>query len=523
MCCERLIGEKAGEALIKKGANLFITAYLLLIFGIYPLYMENGYVDIGESKFWFLFVCSLGALSILSIFAFMQGTSKRKKGYSIQEVFGCWWKEISATDVFVILYAVEIFVSFLLSDYKNEAYLGTEGWRVGLVLLLLLCIFYFLISRVWEYTQVVCCVGIVVSAVVFFLGIADRFSFYIIPLEIRDSAFISTLGNINWFCGYFSVIVSLGAGIFIFAEKLIWKCLLGSYLFLAFMAGFSQGSSSVFLFFGAMFLGLLWISIEKRKKIVNWFLMLSLWSFASQAVRMLRALFPQGYNYEIENLCGHLTSSNLLLFVGIGSFAIYMVLFLTGERGWLQEKGAKRVQLFIGILVVSAFVLWLATAFINTKIEVVGLANNSFFLLDNDWGNGRGAAFSAGAQIFKEMPFIHKLFGVGPDCFSIYAYSLPEVAVSLRNNFGESRLTNAHCEVLTGLVNTGIVGVVLYVSIFVSFIARCLKEEKDSFVMAVAVSAFCYLVHNFISFAQVLNLPFIFLLIAMGKSMRQKE
>ncbi len=48
----KLSGKKT---VLKAAGELFCSAYLLLMFGIYPFYMENGYVDIGEAKYLFLY------------------------------------------------------------------------------------------------------------------------------------------------------------------------------------------------------------------------------------------------------------------------------------------------------------------------------------------------------------------------------------------------------------------------------------------------------------------------------------
>ena len=87
----------------------------------------------------------------------------------------------------------------------------------------------------------------------------------------------------------------------------------------------------------------------------------------------------------------------------------------------------------------------------------------------------------------------------------------------LHEHFGGSRLTNAHNELLTGLVNTGILGAGFYLGIFVSFIFKCIKRgEKDSEFYIFALCAVCYLIHNVVSFAQILNLPFMFIIMGMG-------
>ena len=108
------------------------------------------------------------------------------------------------------------------------------------------------------------------------------------------------------------------------------------------------------------------------------------------------------------------------------------------------------------------------------------------------------------------------LVGVGQDCFSVYAYSVSEVAQELVEYFGDDRLTNAHNELLTMLVNQGLVGVVSYLGIFAAYISHTMRQTRNPISMSIAVAAVCYLVHNMVSFANVLNLPFLIILLAIG-------
>lgn len=164
----------------------------------------------------------------------------------------------------------------------------------------------------------------------------------------------------------------------------------------------------------------------------------------------------------------------------------------------------------------AVLVFWVILAGINTKWGLPYLDGKSFFTFGSDWGNGRGATVLVGVKAFLEMPFLKKIFGIGPDCFVAYVYSVPELQVILRENFGSARLTNAHCELLTGLVNTGIFGAGMYLGIFISFL-KGLSVQKGKYLIRLPLLAgiFCYLIHNMVSFAQVLNLPFLFLLMAL--------
>lgn len=128
-----------------------------------------------------------------------------------------------------------------------------------------------------------------------------------------------------------------------------------------------------------------------------------------------------------------------------------------------------------------------------------------------------------GIRIFQELPLSQKLFGAGPDCFSACAYSIPELTVYLYENFGTSRLTNAHNELITTLVNTGITGVILYYTMMAVFIRRCMNRAKED--PAFYIPAACvigYLIHNLISFSQVLSFPYVFLLMGMERAMERR-
>lgn len=502
--------------MIKKAGNLFTTAYLILIFGIYPLYMRHGYVDIGNAKYQFFIYCSGAALVILTLIGGGGCIKNICRRIKQKEAYLINWDRMSGTDVFVMLYATEIFISYAFSDYRKEALWGTEGWYIGLVLLLTLCSMYVLISRLWDGGNMVWYVGILVSGITFLLGILDRFSLYLLPLEIRQPDFISTLGNINWFCGYLSVLAPIGICRFIFQEEK--RILYGIYMMIVFMAGFCQGGNSIFLFFGALFYILKWISVKKKEWTVHYFLLISLWGFSAQLVRMLRFIIPDGYNYETNNLCAYLTSTDITLWIGLAALAGYAFLRFKWKRQ-IKEEGLRRIHILMALLLLGGVLCWLILAGINTRTGIPGLAQTEGFLLNREWGNGRGAAIYSSFQMYGQMPVFQKIFGAGPDCFSAFAYSLPEVAEGLRDYFGASRLTNAHNEFLTALINTGILGVCFFAGIFISFIKKCMKKGRQNSEFYIwATCIVCYFAHNMVSFAQVLNLSFLFLILGMGEA-----
>ena len=109
--------------------------------------MKEGYVDIGKAKYHFFLYSSLAAVGILSLTGIVCKIQKlllqcRQKQAPSLDLNG-----LSLTDLLVMLFAAELFLSFARSDYPREAFWGTEGWYMGLILFLTLCSLYFLISR----------------------------------------------------------------------------------------------------------------------------------------------------------------------------------------------------------------------------------------------------------------------------------------------------------------------------------------------------------------------------------------
>lgn len=106
----------------------------------------------------------------------------------------------------------------------------------------------------------------------------------------------------------------------------------------------------------------------------------------------------------------------------------------------------------------------------------------------------------------------------------MYLYTLPDLAKSVIKQFDGARLTNAHNEWLTVLVNQGILGLICYGGIFTSAVFRYIYlaekncENSKKYMYIFGISAFAYMIHNIVSFQQILSTPFIFLMMGMGEA-----
>ena len=137
----------------------------------------------------------------------------------------------------------------------------------------------------------------------------------------------------------------------------------------------------------------------------------------------------------------------------------------------------------------------------------------------------------AGAMAWWELPFLKKLFGVGPDCMGEYLYSdgSAELLNLLYTVWPNERLSNAHCEWLTILVNLGLLGLISFGGIMITSVYRFLKkgaehsEPYDSLVGACGLAILAYSIHNAVSFQQVLNEPAMFVILGIGAAYSQAK
>jgi O-antigen ligase len=107
---------------------------------------------------------------------------------------------------------------------------------------------------------------------------------------------------------------------------------------------------------------------------------------------------------------------------------------------------------------------------------------------------------------------------VGPDCFGAYIYEAFPVKeyVVVEGPFANTTIANAHNEWLNQLVNIGLLGLCAYVGIFITFLVRCVKGlARDRFICIGILGASLYAINATFSFQEVLNVPFLFLLIGL--------
>lgn len=238
-------------------------------------------------------------------------------------------------------------------------------------------------------------------------------------------------------------------------------------------------------------------------------------------------MFPERITYT-ETTSEFLTNSIFLFVLAAAAATMYIVTARMIKKGCYFIRLWKNLAKTVVVFILAAVALLIILICVNTLFpgSIGPLSNIEIFTFFPQWGSNRGATWSAGVMCFSEQNFLHKLVGVGPDCMSSYLYgdSSPKLLALVNERFGTLRLTNAHNEWLTILVNMGILGFTGYAGMMITGIFRYIGQRKINFIAGAA--GFCllaYTVNNMFSFQQAMNTPTMFVIFGMGEAYMRKN
>lgn len=511
---------------------LLLTAYLFIVFCLYPFYLKDGYTDVGKEKFNFYKVMTIGGFSlilplVLACVSFRVKENIGKEGGAGRIFSGI---RLSATDWAVAAYGVSVVISYICSEFKEMALWGEKGWNMGLVTQLAFVLSYFLVAHFWEYEEKLLLAFMAAAAVVFSLGLLNRFSIFPVEIQGANSSFLSTLGNINWYCGFWSVLFPVGFILYWFGEEM-WQRLCGFlYTLVGIATGVSQGSNSAFLVFAGLYIFVFCLSFRNAGRMKRFLELAILFCAVCQGLRLWRVWRPDAFDYYSGTWSDWITLSRITLFLLAPLCIVYLLFCLMSKRKKADMKSFRVVRqiILLGAVVVIGVYIFLLV--LNTRIEggIRFMGRLPVLVFSEQWGSARGATWSAGMEIYRNMHGWRKLTGVGPDCFAMYLYTLPDLAKSVIKQFDGVRLTNAHNEWLTVLVNQGMFGLLCYGGIFCSAVVRYVRlaekalDGRRKYLYIFGLSAFAYTIHNIVSFQQILSTPFIFLMLGMGEALARE-
>ncbi len=472
-----------------------LWTYLFMMCFVLSLYTKGTYMDLGNTKFYLYRIFSvIGAgilLVLITILAFLKKPEIN------------FYKKIKITDIVMFFFLLTNLITYLFSIDKSESGWGTTGWNLGFFTWTFFIFYYFIFSKYMKWKEYLWYIFLVPGFVVMLMGILNRFGIFSIYGSGTDTFFLSTIGNINWYCGYLSVFLPIGTSLLIVGDNTIkGHKLLILYVLIGYVAAMTQGSTSILIILGVMHIVLLLVCLSERKMWITYLRVCLICGLSLEISRFLIKIY--GYDYDPGNLCIEIVNNRAGLILFGAAFFLISLSKLLGE---MNIQWRQRTYKGIAIALIIAGVITATIMFLNG--------------FDDEWGNGRGFIWKYSIELFGELNIKRKLFGIGQDYFAGYSYSKQELALILDNRFGNARLTNAHNEFLTLTINNGIVGLLSYLFVIGTFIHSFIskyKKDKNKFALVFLVCLISYTCNNMISFAQIMSTPYLFIIIGIGQA-----
>lgn len=456
-------------------------AFLLLVF---PLYFQNNYIDILESKtkifvigtlLYFIAVMICFWLDSIKEYETNKGKNQKRKKKEQQSNFLIQEKKVTAQNIFFICFVAVVILSTLISGNIETAWHAPNTKLFGGRILLYCCGIYYFASKGFASGKLLKMSLILGPGIVCVLTILNRF--HVDPLNMyrnliaeQHTLYLSTIGNANILSNYLCIFVPLFMGLYMVTKDIYGKFLLAFLIVGGIMAGLSTNSDSFFLGTGASLIVYLWFAFTSEEKLQHYFEIGVLSSIAMLILRILEGTIGEEVIWERvqEFLVFEIPWIPLIIFLCV------LWIIVERKKDIINYKKIRNV-LFV-ILGISVLVFLMYLVYVN----ISGSTNaNAYFIFNDKWGTNRGFAWSNTIELFRELPWYQKLFGIGQGQFHEF-FAVP-------NELRKKPFVDPHSDYLFYLVSTGYLGFVVWLGLMITAVLYCLRQKGEREVILAAV------------------------------------
>ncbi len=507
---------KMPRRIIKQLLDYAACMCIILILVIMPFYNREGYSHIGTDKsFFFNSACYYIGWVVAPVTALLLIITV----FSLKKDFLKYLRRtLSVTDLLAAGYGLVLTLSLFFSDFRTDALWGSAGWYMGYWPQMFFLMIYFLISRFWNPGKWAVHLGLLASFLVFLLGFLNRFNIDPLNMGTGLSGFISTIGNINWYCGYFTSIFFVGASLLWLGawRKKYQFFLLVLYVLTGFATLVSQGSDSGIFTLVILMTTMFLLSARDGDRMRRFWLLMTLLGCSCMITCLVRRLQPADSYVFDTGFAKYITTPAACVLITVLSASV-LALIAVSQKSKRYPSGLFRILPYCtAAALAGCLLLYAAAVVLNTRYH---FSDNPFLTFNMKWGSGRGATWIAGIGCFREQNILHILFGTGPDTMSAYIYTKgsPELLEIVNTAFGSAVLTNAHNEWITVLVNTGILGLTAFFGMFYTGMYRFIRRiGRDPYVCSCGICLLANQVNNIFSFQQAMNTSTVFVIFGIG-------
>lgn len=483
----------------KEYLGILCKFYIIVLLAVLPLYMSDGYYLLGDAKYQLFRNCTLICLGIWVVVEAFSLLSDLWNRLRVDVKLAR--PKLGTVDIFLLAYGGCVLLSAISSPY-DAAWTGYREWYMGAFSQLFFVGIYFFVSRYYSHDRLTIYVGEAAFFAVIIIGLLNRLGLDPLGIfqEFTETAWeysnlLSTIGNINWFCGYCSVMLALPISGYLYSRKKVKTTVLYVVSVLGLTLLMIQGSDSG-LVLAAVAIGCCLIAgIRKTDFFQKGLLLLLGASVGVGVMGCLVKVFDAWNAIPVDSwIYGKMLWSGWPVFAGVAG----VILFCFDRLRKKFPDGAVRrcIKVFLGVMLLTVATV---AVFVILKWSQ-GDADA--------WGSGRGMLWRLAWEGFLQADFGGKLIGAGPDCFAEYLISIGKTPIiTQEDHWANALFVNAHNEWLNHLVNIGVLGMAAYAGIFIAAWKR-----YRGMMLAILMLAM-YGVHSLVSFQQVLNAPFLFLML----------
>ncbi|MCR4673465.1 MAG: O-antigen ligase family protein [Lachnospiraceae bacterium] len=463
--------------------NEAVKIFMALMFTLLPLYYTDNYYYILDDKFIIFDIFSkilIGVICGTLIISLICDIYKKKLGIEIKAEL----LKKNSLDMVMLLFLVATIFSLIHTLDFETAFDGSAAWLVGGYALIIGVVLYFIISRFYSGKPDVWVYLLFGSLAVIIIGILDRFGndFLVMHDEIPLSwnIFISTIGNVNFWGAFLSVIVPFFMMMPIFTKSRGYRFFIYLFLGVAYFSLFVVFTNTSYFGIGIALLFIVWYSLKDIKRLSNLAVEGIMFSFAGAIAEFLWKnpdTFARPMDTDTVSLV--LLSHKLYLLPGIvGVLLIFFVLILDRLKEGTKEKITNFVEKILPKI-------WLGLIGVGVVAVIYYIVKN--FSLE--MFTYRGSIWYFSFQGFLDGDFFDKLIGVGPGMLD--SVTRPEIENASFHVVWDYYYNTAHNDVLEYLVTMGVIGaalrVVMFIIPFVMFKKNKTNEAQKAAVLAALV------------------------------------
>lgn len=519
-----------------------IAVYLCVIFGVFPLYFEDYYFNILVAKYRFYWMATAALLIVCLVAALVFWfVDRREYGGTLAKAFFDKFRIENLKKQPLVYKALAVFwllaaVSTVLSDYLYESFWGNEGRFSGLFLISLYVLSVFVVGKLGRMKRWYLDIFLLSSVLVCLFGITDYFRMDILHWKTgvesdQLDSFTSTMGNINTYTAFVALAMAVACGLFVTEAKWFRRIWYYAVILIAFFAIVTGQSDNAYLALGILFAVLPLVLFRTWKGIADYALLAASFMEVIKVIDVIN-IQKAGQVIGLSGLFDFLVKYEHLEVIVIALWGITAVLYgvtlmvcRKGGNGYTGKMPVILWSVFLAVCTVAvAYVLYDA----NFGSHPERYAPIARYVVFNDtWGTNRGYCWRIGWESYMKQPFLHKLFGFGPDTFGILTWDFREEAIATQGVFYES----AHNEYLQYLVTMGPLALAAYLVFLADAFRRMLRGCRMSmknraelqWVLAPALAVLCYGTQAIVNINLPIATPLMWALLAVGLAAVRQE